>query len=339
MKTIIKSHYFIYILTITGLLLGSCYSNTPEVAIEPRVIDSPEYLDDTLAKKRIFFNKFEDGNSTVHITNLGHSDFVTFDLQLPGNDIVLSPEARYVAFTSLTKEENQFKSSLWLHEIKTNQETRIAGLTGDIFTVSYDSPNFSWDEREILYFTTWYDREELNLVLKDISTNNKTILATNQNLISSPMFSPDGKYIIATCGGFDHDSGKPGFQICIMDSDGTNQELLTHNGDSHGSYTFTPDSQRVVYTEWETGGLINLFEKPYHRIYSVAVDGSDRNMLMDFRGGIKGISDDGQDIILEGRPTEDHPYSIYILGIDGTNLRLLTYFDDFLAEWYPDDEK
>ena len=69
------------------------------------------------------------------------------------------------------------------------------------------------------------------------------------------------------------------------------------------------------------------------------IDGDNKTLLLNWEVGVRGFSDDGKDIIFEGRPDEKSPWGIYIINIDGTNLRHLTYFDEFLEEWYADIEQ
>ena len=66
------------------------------------------------------------------------------------------------------------------------------------------------------------------------------------------------------------------------------------------------------------------------------VDGENKRNILGWDVGILGFSEDGKEIIFESRPDQDDFWGIYIINIDGSNLRHLAYLDDFLAEWYAD---
>ena len=66
------------------------------------------------------------------------------------------------------------------------------------------------------------------------------------------------------------------------------------------------------------------------------ISGKNKKLLFDWIIGVLGFSKDGKEIIFEGRPDMDAPRGIYIINIDGSNLRHLAYLDEFLKEWYAD---
>ena len=105
----------------------------------------------------------------------------------------------------------------------------------------------------------------------------------------------------------------------------------------HGTYLFSPDSQSIIYSEAEWGGLIGLIDKPYYQIRRIDIDGKNLHTILDWHRAINvlALSDDSGEIIFMDRYDKGKTTKIYIVDKDGTNLRHLAYFDDFLADWYP----
>jgi Tol biopolymer transport system component len=67
-------------------------------------------------------------------------------------------------------------------------------------------------------------------------------------------------------------------------------------------------------------------------------NGKNKKILLHWDAYVLGISDDSQQFIFSGSPDTNSPSGIYIMNIDGTNLRHLTYFDKYFEEWYSDIE-
>jgi Tol biopolymer transport system component len=334
----VKSLLAILFIFILMSLFSSCKLQKSRNPISTNQISSPSDLDPGLSQLYLLFSKNETDHSIVVITSLDKKHQNTIEIDRMIEDVSLSPDSSFFVYSAVEKIENEKRSGIWIYEILNNNEMKIAGYPETIFTVLLETPIITYDEKQVLYTATWFNKEELNLVASDIYGDHHIIISSNQNLISQPVISQDGKKILYLCGGIDKDSREPGFQICIMNSDNTDRQVLTYDGDYHGSYLFTPENQKIVYTEWETGGLLKILQKPTRKLFSINIDGSNRKRIIDFEGVIKAISPDGQDIILEGRPNENYPYSIYIVDINGDNLRHLTYFDEFLANWYPEEE-
>ncbi len=123
-----------------------------------------------------------------------------------------------------------------------------------------------------------------------------------------------------------------------MNSDGSKRKIITEDGDSHGSYHFTPDSKEIIYTESEFGGILGIINRPYYRINAMDKDGSNKMTILDWNKplGILEISKDGGEIIFFEH--DGYPTRIFIINRDGSKLRHLAYFDQFLDEWFPENE-
>ena len=185
---------------------------------------------------------------------------------------------------------------------------------------------------------TWLDTNKNGLAIVNIDGTHLKILDTDLGLNEGPMYSPDATYIVVTCAGLDEVTRKPGFQICLLDSNGRYKIHLTNRGDAHGYRSFTPDGSKIVFSEFIFGGLFGIINKQKDQFYIMDLDRENKTLLLNWEAGVQGFSDDGQEIIFKGRPDQNSSWGIYIINIDGSNLRHLTYFDAFLEEWHSDIE-
>ena len=328
------------LLPLTILFFTACETvSSPPINSEVKMITSPRVLPDDLSSINILFTKNENDETYVNITNVGMDYKIVHNTIKEANHIQLAPSGNNILYSSGEDEKGEYKTALYSHNLDTSKENRIIISPQRSSWISYRTPNFFPNEEQIIFQETNYEDNISSLIILDPKSGSLNRIFSDNNINLWPIVSPDGKSILVICGGMDINSREPGFQICRINLRTGSKKLITFDGDMHDTYFFTPDNQRVVYSEWETGGLFKIIEKPYHKIFSVDVEGENRKYLLDFEGVIKAISPDGQDIILEGRPNEDYPYSIYIVGIDGSNLRHLTYFDEFLADWYPEEEE
>jgi Tol biopolymer transport system component len=80
-------------------------------------------------------------------------------------------------------------------------------------------------------------------------------------------------------------------------------------------------------------GLVN---QPRYEIKGIDVDGKNLHTILDWRRAVivLALSDDGNQIVYRDVSEEGKPPQLYIIDIDGENLRHLAYFDQLLAEWY-----
>jgi Tol biopolymer transport system component len=325
-------------LIISFLLVSSCQIIRKPENLPITTIERGSELSSDLTKILLLFSKNIDEKSLIYITDLAEKQTDSFTIHMEVEDISLSPDGQYLVFSSVEWHNYDLVTKLFLYDRKIDAAQNIIDWSFDKTEYFINTPSFATHENQIIFHTTWKNAEYSSLMFVNPENGEiKTILREN-NLLIGPQVSPDGKKIITLCGGLDKLKNLPGFMICIMDINGNNKHTLTQHGGSHGSFLFTPDSKKVVYTEVEALRLIEHLRGPYRRVYTIDIDGKNREKLIDFEGSIKAISPDGQDIILEGRPNKNYPHSIYIVDIDGQNLRHLTYFDEFLADWYPEEE-
>lgn len=141
----------------------------------------------------------------------------------------------------------------------------------------------------------------------------------------SPAYSPDGSQIVFTR----VEDGQQ--RIWVMNRDGSGMYPLTNLSGNVLDPTWSPDGQRIAFAYQAPG------ETDYqHRI--IQVDGTNMQMLatpLEQVGGRSDWSPDGQWLAIYAGPPGRH--DIYLLSIDGTELRRLTNSGDNLAPSFSPD--
>jgi len=328
----------IFLLINTTILIG-CSGEDGQPNLDVDSISNPYELPREIQNVIIYFEKNVNDENVISITSL---DFQTKDkiiLVRECNGVELSPDGRLVTYVSGEIINGDFRDALWLYDLDKQIEAKIAGWDKKFTEISLSNPSFSPDGNKIIFSVTWFEKDIVGLATVNIDGSNQKILKTNLPLNEGPIYSPDGTLIMVTCAGLDEVTGNPGFQLCLLDKDGQQIRPLTNRGYGHGSYYFTPDGNKMVFSEFEHGGFFGIINKPEDRFYIMDVDGENKTLLLNWEVGVRGFSDDGKEIIFEGRPDEKSSWGMYIINIDGTNLHHLTYFDEFLEEWYADIEQ
>ena len=129
------------------------------------------------------------------------------------------------------------------------------------------------------------------------------------------------------------DGGKP--DIYVMRSDGREVERLTREPDEHYSLpVWSPDGSRVAFTHWDSDTEIDA-------IMTMGSDGTDIRRLTPetVSAYYPSWSPDGREIAFTGRRIDENDNSthIYLIEIDGSNLRRLTGdTGDQAPDWSPD---
>lgn len=329
--------YYHISLACAIIFLTGCRAAADSPVLPVRtIIDSAE-LSPNLSSTMIFFSKNQNDETSVHITTLGRDEKTTITLYNEGGGVDLSHDGSYLAYRFGETIEGKFHSGIWIRDNNEEIERKVILWPEEYTIVQLNNPSFFPEEDKLIFSITWYDTDTIGLATINLDGSNLEIIETPLNTFSiGPIISPDGEKILVLCEGIDSDSGQPGFMLCIMNRDGAGRILLTENGDSHGTRLFTPDSKKIIYSETEHGGLIGLFDRPYYQIKVMDIDGANDHTILDWKYQIHvlAVSEDGEEVILIDDP-ENGTKKIFVINIDGTNLRHLAYFDDFLAEWYP----
>jgi len=309
--------------------------NKPPVPIR---INQPKELSPKLAKTEFLLTKNENDETSAHITTLDRKKYDFIKLDLEGGGVELSPNGKYLVFEYGKVVDSEDRSGIWIRHLESGQEQEVFLWPEPSNEAYITSPSFSSDNTHIIFSISWFLRETVGLGKVDMDGKNLLVLETEGSLNRGPVYSPDGKKILVMCGGRDKDTGQPGFMLCIMDSDGSNRRMITEDGDTHGSYHFTPDSEHIIYSESEFGGILGVINQPYYRIMTMDTRGDNKRTILNWDKpvGILKISNDGEEIIFFEH--DYHPLRIFVINRDGTNLRHLAYFDDFLTEWFPEKD-
>ncbi|RMF79995.1 MAG: hypothetical protein D6737_09610 [Chloroflexi bacterium] len=170
----------------------------------------------------------------------------------------------------------------------------------------------------------------------DVRTGNSYNLTRNAASDRFPQWSPDGTKIAFHSNR--HSGAARNFDIYVMDADGKNvQRLTTHEYDD-AMPQWSPDGTMIAYHSYDlrTGEW---------DIYVMNADGSNvRKVVGDLETGV--LSDesmatwspDSTQIAFTSGPPRTTQTELYIVNIDGTNLRQLTDNDDheWAPSWSPD---
>jgi len=317
--------------------LSGCVGTDSQVRLPDQIINSPDDLPGNLASLQVFLIRKQGNQYSGILTTLDRETQTEIELEKNGRDLRLSDDKTLLVYSKLETVEEEFRSSIRLLDLETGRDRQVI-LWPEILSDSLiDSPSFIPGIDRLVFSITYYDSDTETLGTIDLDGNNLQILETPPNTFNTaPLVSPDGEKILVICEGIDQDSGQPGFMLCIMDRDGSGRIRLTKDGDMHGTYLFTPDSQAIIFSESEWGGLLGLVNQPRYEIKGMDVDGKNLHTILDWHRAviILALSDDGREIVFLDVPEERKLPHLYIIDIEGENLRHLAYFDQFLAEWY-----
>jgi Tol biopolymer transport system component len=327
----------ILVLVIAGLFfLSGCRQIETSPSLTLFTLQSSEELTPKQSQVRFLLSKNENDKTLVHITTLDQEDVSTITLKNEGGKVKLSGSGSILTYRFGEYINEDFHSGIWIRDLKEKIESPVLVWPEDNSIVQLNNPDFFPNEDRIIFSVTWYETDTVGLASVKLDGSDLQVIDLPQGTLNDvPRISPDGEKILVVCEGIDVDSGNPGFMLCIMNIDGTDRSLITQNGDTHGTGFFTPDSERIIYTEYEHGGILGLFKRPYYQIRVMDVDGSNDQLILDWKYPVHilGISDDGEEIILWDEPEDGSINKILIIDIDGKNLRYLQYFNNFLSDW------
>ena len=203
-----------------------------------------------------------------------------------------------------------------------NEDGSDAHRIGSADNVSV--PSWSPDGSTIAYSATNEGRTEIHLVAPD-GTGDRVIHQENAEgtyAIFSAKFSPDGREIL-----FDRGT-ESGFDIFVMDVDGTDVRRLTNTGTDYDPH-WSPDGSQIAFTR-EDGARSN--------IYVMNADGTNVRQLTDDGDGVTNLypewAPDGTAIAYVGGVTGG-PGVLKVMNPDGSDVKTLVPKEVLGIAWQP----
>ena len=208
-----------------------------------------------------------------------------------------------------------------------------ADTTGNIIRrIQTDVPNMSslsWspDGRSVAYQSNHEGTP--NIYVMDIRSKDSRRLTNHEGRSLRPAWSPNGKWIA-----FVSDRSGEYLDVYRMDTDGSNVRRLTNRG-NNWEPDWSPDSQWIAF---------NATQDKRTALYIMTADGKGRRQLKAgvFTAAGCTWSPDGKQIAFATGREFETGVNIYVIGIDGNNLRKLTRVGGMsLAThpaWSPDGE-
>jgi len=229
----------------------------------------------------------------------------------------LSPDGQSVLYSAFFEQNNYEIYRLNINDGSLERLTNILGVD--------DAPEVSPNGEQIVFMHNSPIKDINQIVTMD--HNGKNIGNVPQVNGWDPTWSPDGKLILFA-------SDKNGTnQLYTVRPDGENLKKITNLPAIRGRSDWSSDGQYIVTYSGE----------PWHReLYIMNADGSNVHQLTPSGGNSQGpsFSPDGKWVAFTAyfdHPNEDNGCEIYIIRIDGTDLRRLTNNDycDYQPRWGP----
>ena len=181
-------------------------------------------------------------------------------------------------------------------------------------------PSWSPDGTRIAFTNTSGPTPEISIMNADGS--NRVILTANSAVDAFPVWSPDGTRILFVSTrdfpGLTGDTS-PGFEVYVMNADGSNQTRLTNNTFADTYPSWSPEGNKITFASNRDGN---------YEIYSMNADGSNQvNLTNNASNDFDPVwSPDGSRIaFLSFRDSIlGAPQEVYLMNPDGSNQTRLT---------------
>jgi TolB protein len=238
--------------------------------------------------------------------------------------VAWSPDGTRLALSIFPRSEGD--RSIWVMNADGTDPHRLAAAD------NVSAPSWSPDGTEIVYTATTGRRTEIHRVAaggsRDTTIHGEA--AEGTFAIFSAQLSPDGLQLI-----FDRGTDA-GFDIFVMDADGTGARRLTTTGDDYDP-SWSPDGSSIAFTREETVESDGA-ERATSDIFVMNADGSGVTRLTD--GGDKSTylspqwSPDGTKIAFVAGVTGG-PGPVIVMNADGSASRELVHGDAIGLSWGP----
>lgn len=229
----------------------------------------------------------------------------------------LSPDGRRVLYSSFL-EENVYE--IYSYELSDGSVDQLTDRNGVL-----TSPEYSPDG-QMIAFTRWAPRtDRYQIMTMENNGNNPNNIPRIEGW--DPTWSPDGKRILFAS------NMNGSTQLYVVREEGRGLQQISNLPSIRGRSDWSPDGQNIVTYSGEA----------WHReLYIMNADGSNVRQLSPEGGNSQGpsFSPDGMWVAFTAyfdNYGDDHGCEIYIIRIDGTDLRRLTNNDycDYQPRWGP----
>lgn len=229
----------------------------------------------------------------------------------------LSSNGRRVLYSAF-RQENVYE--IYSYELADDSVDRLTNRSGVL-----TSPEYSPDGQRITYTRWTPNSEKYQIMIMERNGNDQSNIPGIEGW--DPTWSPDGKHIL-----FASNRNGP-VQLFAIRDDGKNLKQISSLPAMRGRSDWSPDGQHIVTYSGEA----------WHReLYIMDSDGSNARQLTPTGGNSQGpsFSPDGQWVAFTAyfdNYEDIHGCEIYIIRIDGTDLRRLTNNDycDYQPRWGP----
>ncbi|WP_299224894.1 DUF5050 domain-containing protein [uncultured Psychroserpens sp.] len=249
----------------------------------------------------VLFTKQINGTDQLFVTNSkGDLKQITTHRSKDSSPVI-SPDGNYIVFAS----ERLGWWKIWLMDLRTKVFTQLTNSSNAEY-----APSWSPDGKHIVFISTRDGNSEIYTI--DKNGNNLNRLTNNTVTDTTPYWGKN-EYIY-------YSSNVSGiYQIVRMLPDGSKREVLTSSDGNKLMPQISNDANKILYYGDEHGNLeiyiLYILENETKRITN--------HKLMDIRPR---WSSDNKKIVFE-RGNKDNNQHIYIMNIDGSNIKKVTKKD------------
>ncbi len=238
-----------------------------------------------------------------------------------------SPDGTRIAFGRTTF---TVQSQIYVMNADGSNPTRITNNSA-----SDSQPSWSPDGTKIAFVSN-RDEGKGEIYVMNADGSNQTRLTTNTDVELDPAWSPDGTKIAFTSSrdfpGLTGNVGN-GFEVYVMNADGSNPTRLTNNSTVDGGPSWSPDGTKIAFNSQRTGLPL---------VFVMNANGSNQvnvTQSTTLDSGDPEWSPDGTTIAFTSynRVGQTNADEIFLMNADGSNIRRITFasFDEHDLAWQP----